>query len=1377
VPPLSGMPRQDRALSAVIAGDAAVTLRCAEILLAGGHLLLGLITGDDRVAAWAAGRGVSCRFEPPDRPLTRAAVEELTGGRPFDLLFSIHNLRILPPEVLALPARMAVNYHDALLPRYAGLHATSWAIFHGERVHGITWHLMTGAVDAGEILLQRRLPLEPDDTAWTLNARCAEAAVESFPELLAELATGRAAPRAQRAGERTWFPGWRRPAPGCAIPWESPAETVSAFVRALDFGAADNPLGIPKLLAPGGPLLVAGVEVEDRESGEPAGTVLAVEPEGVAIATATRDVRVRLAEGQDASALIPGLRLPPAAPQPERLEEWERSLKRQEGYWAGILAELAPLAPATTPSAQGGHAGPLPRERSVDEALAAVLAWLRLEIGEPFHVALGEPELRRELVQAGWTGLFALRPPLRVELSGAMTLRSFREELRRLREERRRRGTYAADLPARLRRLRSRPLQEPAVAVDLLAEGEDPRELPPGPATALSIAISPDGRLTWSGPLRGLASRFTSWLETADPDRPLRPAEGSATLFDLFREQVARDPGAVALEAGEERWSYGDLARRAGGLAAALRRRGVGPERLVALRLERLPDLVTAILAVLEAGGAFLVLDPLDPPGRQARILEEARPWLALADPGLHRLAPGLPVLPMALAGAREGPGPGSEAATAGALAYVAFTSGSTGTPKGVAVEHRSIVHYVQAAGRRFGLGPGDRLPWIGSPAFDLAYEQIFGALCHGATLIGLKGPGLPASRDLLGACERLGITVLDLPTAVWDRLARDAGEQALAMPPALRLVVIGGDAARAESARLWLGAAAGGPRLLNTYGPTEATIVATWWDAPADPGQLPMGEILPIGRPVEGVAARVLDEDLRPVAPGEAGELWLGGAGLARGYHRRPDLTAERFLTLEGARLYRTGDRVRLAPDGDLEYLGRLDRQVKIAGRRVEPGEVEAVLREIPGVVDAVVAPAGGGDSLRLVAWVVLQDPAALSAVRQEAARRLPAPLRPARLAAAAALPRSPSGKVDLSALQEASPVSDGPPDPVLRDEVDAALASLWESILESGAVSPGDDFFDLGGDSLSALALLAGIEKTFGRRVPVARLLRASTFAALAGEIRRLGAEETPPLLVPLQPLGDAPPLVCVHGLGGHLLRLLPLARALAPGRLFFGLQSPGLDGEEPIPETVEELAATFLAEVRRHWGPGPYLLCGMSFGGLVAFEMARQAAASGGPPGLVALFDTDLNEALPGMRSAEPSGLELLSGRLRRLLGDRLGRSRRLVRRLRAGRDEVRRPNEYRSFTRVLRANEAALARYQPGRYEGPVTFFAATGRSPEVYREFIRRTGCRLEIVPMPGGHLGMLEPPHVEILAAELLRRVEAWNGTEPAPQPSHRRER
>ncbi|HEX3525737.1 MAG TPA: AMP-binding protein, partial [Thermoanaerobaculia bacterium] len=800
-------------LGVLVVGDAGVTLRCAEILVARGHAVRGVVTGDGRVAGWAAGRGIACYFAPPEAPLGRADVLALTGGAPFDLLLSIHNLRILPGEVLSLPSRMAVNYHDALLPRYAGLHATTWALLAGERSHGITWHRMTEAVDAGEILLQRRFVVEPEDTAWTLNVRCAEAAAASFPELLERLAAGAAPaqPQPQDMAARTWFPGWRKPAPGCVVPWDAPAEMVSAFVRALDFGLADNPLGLPRLLAPGGPVVLHSVEVLARRSGLPPGTVVASGAAGVEIATATRNVLIPPVAAS--FRLVPGVRLPVEAPAAAELAARERVLWRHEGYWAAVLGDLAPLAPPGFIGEAGGETAEVVGEVSAEqeeELLAAVLQFLAFEVGQPIDVALGEPELRKD------GAFFAARLPIRIDGLEPLTLPGFASRLRQKRAELREHGTYAADLPARLRRLRGQPA-EPAVVVDLLADGESPPPL--GAATVLAVAIR--GRtITWRSPLAGvderlaeLAGRFECWLVSSQGG-----GMTAEPLIHLFQSQAARNPDSLALVAGGVRWTYRELAARVARLASALRRRGVGPERLVALRLERLPDLVTGMLGVLAAGGAFLVLDPLETPARTAHILAAARPALAVGDAGLHRLAPDLAVHPIAIADAPEGPALSGAVAAGWNLAYVAFTSGSSGVPKGVAVEQRAITHYIRAAGRRFGLGAGDRILQLGSPAFDLAFEQIFGALCHGAALVGLDTPHLPATRELLEECARLGITVLDLPTAVWAQMVRDIKMLTLPLPPDLRLVIIGGELATVRTFRDWRAGPGGSIRLINTY-------------------------------------------------------------------------------------------------------------------------------------------------------------------------------------------------------------------------------------------------------------------------------------------------------------------------------------------------------------------------------------------------------------------------------------------------------------------------------------------------------------------------------------------------------------------------------
>jgi amino acid adenylation domain-containing protein len=1375
--------------SCVVIGDAALTVRCARAIVAAGHELSGIVTEDDRCAAWGAGRGIPVLVSRAGCAPRRDALDELTRRSRVDYLFSVHNVRILPADVLAFAERAAINYHDALLPRYAGLHAGSWAIIRGEAVHGVTWHRMTAGIDDGEILAQRSFALAGDETAWSLGGRCTEAAIEAFAELLERLSTSRIGGTPQNLDARSYFAGWKLPAPGCVLRFDDAAVNVVAMVRALDFGAADNPMGIPKVIAGDDVFLVSGAEILDRRSEADPASVVSSGGSWADVSTRSFDVRLWLTsaaarDGVGDLARLEGTKLRSATPDDEWITSFERRFRRHERYWMERFGRLAPLLPAGlsgSPAAVSrevrldlsglGLGGRRGTDRAHD-ALAALAAWLRLEVGQPFDVAFGEPELTREIVARGLETLVVARPPLRVDLSTGETLAQYSARLREERDERRSTGTCAIDLPRRVRRLRSASRFFPAVAVDLLDEtGEAACQAPDMRGVDLAVSVTSDGtgvtfrsREGGEGALERLTQRFMEWLHQVEAawDRAIRPGhagEAVADLHDMFARRAASDPSAVAVESDDSSWTYGELAERVGRVSAALRRRGVGAESLVALRAERLVDLVTAMLGVLGAGGAFLVIDPAEPAARARRMLADAAPDLLFGEPAIHALGPDVPYLPLAICDAVELPAVDDARFDAGHLAYVAFTSGSTGAPKGVAVERGALSHYVAVAGRGFGLGPGDRVLQLGSPAFDLAYEQIFGALCHGATLVATDGRPYAGTEELFATCVRHRVTLLDLPTHVWARAAKDVARAGLEIPATIRLTVIGGDEARASDVRGWVGATRGRSGLLNSYGPTEATIVATTWTAPLDPDAVP--DAIPIGVAIDGVEAVVLDESGASVPDGEEGELWLGGVGLARGYHRRPDLTAERFLAFGGQRLYRTGDRARRRPDGMLEYLGRVDRQLKIGGRRVDPGELEAAFLAHADVVDVAAGPIESADGRPgLGAWVVLREGAQVARVRQAVAERLPSFLRPSRVEQVEALPRLTGGKVDLEGLRRGTrgdvECADESFDPVERE-----LAAIWRRVLGCGAIGRDDDFFELGGDSLSAVDLLASIEVTFGTRLPFARLMREVTLCALARDIRD-GRAGRPGCVIPLQPDGDAPPLFCVHGLGGHLLRLTTLADELRPDQPFLGLQSPGLDDDDPVPETVDELARHFLREATLRIGGGPLHVVGMSFGGIVALEMARQALEQGRAVGLVAMFDTYLSEVISPPEP--PTRMALLRHRARRAIGDRLGRARRRLRRLAGGPDRIEKANEYRNFTRVMEANDEAMRRYRLGRYDGRVTFFAASQRDRGLFDELERRTGCTLEIVPVPGDHLTMYDPPNVSVLAGALRRAMGSDSG-------------
>jgi amino acid adenylation domain-containing protein len=605
-----------------------------------------------------------------------------------------------------------------------------------------------------------------------------------------------------------------------------------------------------------------------------------------------------------------------------------------------------------------------------------------------------------------------------------------------------------------------------------------------------------------------------------------------------FLAQAARTPGAPAVVAEGREVSYGELARLARSLARRLVAQGIGPESRVAIALERSPRMIAAVLAVLVAGGAYVPLDPASPVERLAVILRDiGRGAVAAAlltgGGGGGRAAAreaaqlaGLPVVdldeiwPALAAEPASGPasGPTLEAGREG-LAYVIYTSGSTGAPKGVMIRHGGLASYVLAAWRDLALLPSDRMLQFASLSFDASAEEIFCCLASGAALILRNDAMLAGAPAFLGACASWGVTVCDLPTAFWQELVDrvDAGEAA--WPPSLRLLVIGGERALPERvARLsrQLGPAV---RVINTYGPTEVTVVATshaFHGEPDGPPR-PLRE-LPIGRPLPGARAYVLDGARELCPPGIPGELAIGGLSLARGYLGRPDLTARAFLPdpfagRSGARMYTTGDWVRHrleeGEDGELEYLGRIDRQVKVRGFRIELAEIEGALAQHPAVAEAAVGVDERRAGLRaLVAWWAARpgQGATAAELRGFLKERLPEPMVPSLFARLPALPRNASGKLDRRALpvpQLEATSAGGYEAPATPAE--EAVAHVWRDVLGVSRVGRQDDFFALGGRSLLLPRVRYRLEQELGVRLSLASLLERTTAAALA-----LAAEE---------------------------------------------------------------------------------------------------------------------------------------------------------------------------------------------------------------------------------------------------------------------------
>ncbi|MGW1176733.1 amino acid adenylation domain-containing protein [Kitasatospora sp. NPDC002543] len=553
------------------------------------------------------------------------------------------------------------------------------------------------------------------------------------------------------------------------------------------------------------------------------------------------------------------------------------------------------------------------------------------------------------------------------------------------------------------------------------------------------------------------------------------------TVLERFAEQAAARPDAPALECDGRTLSYAELDRRSTELAHRL---GPVAGRVVAVSMAPSFDLVVALAAVWKAGAAYLPLDPALPEERRALMVREADAVLTLTGTDLPGTVAAEPA-PVD----REG------------LAYVLYTSGSTGTPKAVAVDHAAVSARVDwmAGPDGYALGPADRIVQFASLGFDTHVEELWPALATGACVVLLPGGGrtLP---DLLDGPSGRTVTVLDLPTAYWEELV-GLGEQTR-WPDALRLVIVGGSEARADTVARWRRRHADTVRLVNTYGPTEATVIATAAELTAEDAERRPS----LGRPLPGVRLHVLDERGGPLPRGSEGELYIGGSGLARGYLGRPDLTAAAFLPdpFAGGVMYRTGDRARWRADGRLEFLGRGDAQVKLRGYRIEPAEIESALTAHPAVAQAAVLVR---DGRRLVAYAVPAPGAepGPAELREHLALRLPSYMVPDTVLTLARLPLTPNGKPDLAALPDPGTAT-GAEYVAPRTDAEQLVTELWQEVLGVPKVGVFDDFLALGGDSLLVTRVAARIRAGIGLDVPIRDVFESSTPAALAARIEAL-------------------------------------------------------------------------------------------------------------------------------------------------------------------------------------------------------------------------------------------------------------------------------
>ncbi len=1146
-------------LSCIIIGTTSLTIQCGTIWLEQGHTIAAIVSKEEAIVEWAHQQNI-----PHYRTLTTFTERPIV-----DYLFSIVNPFILTDDILALPRQFAINYHDSPLPRYAGVHATNWAILNQETTHAVTWHRIVAEVDAGDILQQQAVPVTADETALTLNAKCYAAAIDTFRKAVTDLASGQPTLTPQDLTQRTYYGLYKRPA--CLLDWSQPAADLEALTRALYFGPYPNPLGLPQFLLGETALAARKLTVLDHPSAAAAGTVLAVEADRLVVATATNDVAVSelstlTGESVDLPALVEaagsdvGSRLPiPAAEMPQRLAQLREQLARQERFWVTRLRKAQPLRLPYLQQTAHVTDHPLviqtapPSEMTGTALLLASLLFLaRFTDTYRYDVAFRHPQLTQTVSE--FEGLFAGYVPLSVDLSADLTYAEAETELRGQIEPLFNRATYPLDTIAR----HAETQTDFPIVVEQLSDVEAGAYVP---HSSVTLLLSTDGqRLRWlfnpqmldeQDAVR-LSGHFDTFLSRVAADKPLwqQPilnfAEQHQLLIDwnstaadypqdkclhhLIEAQVAQHPDMVAVVYEGQRLTYANLNQQANQVAhylqAGLDFRDAETDGvrqpIVGIFMEPSLEMMVGILATLKAGAAYLPLDPTYPAERLAFMLQDADVSIVLTQAHLTDRRPphqgAWLQLDQDWSLVAEYPTNNpTSTVTADDWAYLIYTSGSTGRPKGVCCRHRGAINTTMNAQTRCPMGVGARHSLWTSISFDVSVSEIFPALMFAGTLY------LPTEETRFDAAQFVAwlaeqhIETASPASFMLETFA--AWAEANPGKLALRRLMVGTEPIP-EPLLYRLTQLIPDLYIANCYGPTETSIDATFYEI--DPTTPPPVGNAPIGRPVQNSTLYLFDSHKQVVPVGVLGEIHIGGAGLAAGYLNRPDLTAERFIappasitalplpdahpaiTSPDKRLYKTGDLARYLPDGNIQFVGRADYQVKLRNFRVELGEIEAVLMQHEAVQQAVVLLREDrpGDK-QLVAYLLAAESETLIPdLRANMQQQLPAYMRPTAFITLDKFPLTPNDKVDRQALPapQETDYQTGRTFVEPIGETEQRLAEIWADLLPVKRVGRTDDFFELGGHSLLATKIINLLQETFRVSIPLRTIFEYPTIADIA-------------------------------------------------------------------------------------------------------------------------------------------------------------------------------------------------------------------------------------------------------------------------------------
>ena len=1166
--------------SCYIITETSLGIRCAQELLDSGFHIYGIISPNRQVQEWAKERGIFTA------ELNRRELLKLLSRFSYEYLFSIVNEMILTEKIIDTASKDVINFHDSMLPEYRGMYSTFWAINNEEKTHGVSWHHVDKLIDKGDILIQEKVDISKDETSNSLNIKCYEAAFNSFKKVVHAIERGILKGSEQDKTRGSYNNISKRNLSCYALDVQETAGNTERFIRSLNFGDNENPVASLKIIINGTLYIIDECSVKITSQEVKPGTIVEKSKSKIVIALnggLLEITKLLTIGGEVVSNNLINSFNKVSSPTSNDLNKLMKVIK-DEGYWITRFRFFEPLE---VPKSSYENVSENRFLQLHNEDLPYYLCFLaRLSAKTSFDVVLNIDDN---------SGLTDSKIPFRVNVDLMESITTNVIKLTKRLDRVKRKSGYLKDIFYRIPQI--------SACRELINSFSIPEY-----SQLFSIFKK---RCSISSKISEISlisqveeESITRW----NNHQIAVPQEES--YCSLFEKQAVKNPNNVAVEFAGKKLTYKELNDSSEKLAQYILS-VAGDGGIIGLCLERSLEMVVIMLAIMKSGNAYLPLDPKYPISRLEYMLKDSNCEVVFVSPGVKIPKVKLQLLSSDIADYCSADVTLNRDLSIESRAYLIYTSGSTGAPKGVAVSHKNLVNHNIVVGKGYSLNAQSRVMQFASISFDISVEEIFPTWLVGGTLVLRSEESSRSPKEFFEFIEQNEISVVDLPTAFWHEIVSALPEQKV--PKSLKCVIIGGEKASSEVYENWNKHVNNDINFFNTYGPTEATIIATIGSGVDDS----------IGRVIPNSQIYILDKFMHQTPFGIAGELYIGGAGVAKGYINKPDLTKKSFVEYEDkGLLYSTGDLASYYPDGRIKFLGRADTQVKLNGYRIELEEIEGVFNKLTHVKESLAYIKEGSNGRAHLYLYYVSNNELSSSLETLAKSKLPSYMQPYSYIKLDKIPLTINGKIDKKALPEPVKEVKVIEENVLAHNVfEMQLLPLFSGILGQD-VGLEDNFFELGGDSLNAIELIVATEKIVNKKINSAMLYQYPTVRGFAAQIEKQSGGFS--IIIQLQKGKEGVlPLFLMHTTPGDVLGYVNLIYSLSDDIPVYGVQSAGMNGL--FHENIDDMVSCYAKEIKKIQPSGPYNVGGWCYGGILAYETAIKLYKAGDKLENIFLFDT--------------------------------------------------------------------------------------------------------------------------------------------------------